>query len=275
MILIDQNKCKLCGQCVEICHQNCMTITDQTLSINYEICSTCTQCIAFCPRQALAWDGIAPIPFDVSRLPSPEQLDELFKQRRTVRVFKDEAIDRVLLDEIVSYGIYAPTNNYDLRAVVVDDKAIMDALDQILTSFVAKMYKILFRPKLVFNLLQQITPMINPKDKAKMESALARGYNFLAPPAMIFIIGDKRVGLSEASAQYALYNIILFAQTKGIGSRLRGHGQLFFDRSKAAREQLALQKHEHILGMVELGYPAVKFRNKVNGKKLPFRWNAG
>lgn len=275
MITIDHNKCKLCAQCVKICHQHCITITDQTLRIDHDLCSTCSQCIAICAQQALAWDGIPPTSHDGSRLPTPDQLDELFKQRRTTRFFKEDAIDRALLEEIVSYGIYAPTNNYSLQAIVVDDKAIMDRLDEILTSFAAKMYKILFKPKLVYNLLRRITPMIDPKDKAKMESSLAKGYNFPSPPAMIFIVGDKRIGLSEASAQYALHNMILYAQTKGIGNRLRGHGQLFFDRSKAARKQLALQKHKRILGMVELGYPAVRFKNKVSGKTLPLRWNTG
>ena len=30
---------------------------------------------------------------------------------------------------------------------------------------------------------------------------------------------------------------------------------------------------EHILAMVELGYPAVRFRNKVEGKTLSIAWN--
>jgi nitroreductase len=92
---------------------------------------------------------------------------------------------------------------------------------------------------------------------------------------IVCIVGDKRVPLSEVSAQYALYNMILYAQAKGIGSRLKGIGQIIFDRNKSAKECLGLQKHEHILGMLELGYPAVKFRNKVKGKTLPIRWNGG
>ncbi len=87
------------------------------------------------------------------------------------------------------------------------------------------------------------------------------------------MVGDRRIALSEASAQYALYNMILYAQVRGIGSRLKGSGQIVLDRNKSARELLALQRHEHILGTLELGYPAVRFRNKVEGKTLPIRWN--
>jgi nitroreductase len=252
-----------------------MVLTQGTVSLDDELCSTCTQCIAICPQQALSWDHVPPVTFDQTRLPSPQQLDELFKERRTIRRFKEDTIGRTLLEEIVSYGIYAPTNNYALRAIVVDDPQIMVALDRILMRFVSRIYNLFYRSRIVFSLLRRITPSLDPKDKVKMEHSLGRGRTFDRPPAaIVFIVGDKRIALSEVSAQYALYNMILYAQAKGIGSRLKGPGQLFFDRSRAARECLSLHRHEHILGMLELGYPAVRFRNKVEGKTLSIQWNA-
>jgi hypothetical protein len=80
------------------------------------------------------------------------------------------------------------------------------------------------------------------------------------------------VALSGDSAQYVLYNMILYAQAKGIGSRLKGTGQIFLDRSRAARRHLGLRRHEHILGTLELGHPAVRFSNKVEGKTMPVEW---
>jgi nitroreductase len=103
----------------------------------------------------------------------------------------------------------------------------------------------------------------------------SRGYTIRKPAAVVFIVGDKWIAHSEASAQYALYNMILYAQARGIGSCLWGGGKLALDRSKAARERLGLQKREHILGALLLGYPAVTFRNKVEGKTLPIQWNSG
>jgi len=275
MIVADKDKCTGCGSCVEICHEHCMALIDDTVRINHELCSTCTQCIAICPQQALSWDHVPPVAYDEARLPSPEQLDELFKERRTIRFFKEDKIDRTLLEEIVGYGIYAPTNNYALRAIVVDDEEITEALDRILLQSVSRIYNVVFKPKIVFNLIRRITPALQRKDKVKMESALERGHAFHRPPAIVFIVGDKRIALSEASAQYALYNMILYAQAKGIGSCLWGSAQTFLDRSKAVRERLGLEKHEHILGALGLGYPAVKFANKVEGKTLGIQWNDG
>lgn len=278
MIVVDKKKCGGCGLCVRICHEQCIVLAggsgDTVAQINHALCSTCTQCIAVCPQQALSWDRVPPVAYDESRLPSAEQLEELFKQRRTVRSFKRDKIDRALVEEIVGYGIYAPTNNYELRAIVVDDPAIMEALDAIIVGFVSCIYNLFYRSKMVFNLIRAITPAMDPKDKVKMEGDLERGRTFdTLSAAMVFVVGDRRIGLSEASAQYALYNMILYAQAKGIGSRLKGTGPIMLDRSKAARKCLGLQKQEHIVGTLELGYPAVRFRNKVAGKTMSIQWN--
>ena len=278
MVIVDEKKCRGCGLCAGICHQRCITLTngraDSVAQIDCTLCSTCTQCIAICPQRALSWDQVPPVAYDSGRLPSVEQLDELFKQRRTVRRFKEEKIERALLEEIVGYGIYAPTNNYDLRAIVIDDPAILELFDAIIMRFVSWVYNLLYRPSIVFSFVRAMTPAIGPKTKVKMEHGLKTGRAFDSlPAALVFIAGDRRIILSEASAQYALYNMILYAQAKGIGSRINGGAPLTLDRSKRARQCLGLQKHEHILATLELGYPAVRFRNKVEGKTMSIAWN--
>jgi nitroreductase len=90
---------------------------------------------------------------------------------------------------------------------------------------------------------------------------------------VVFIVGDKRTPLSLDSAQYALYNMMLYAQVKGVGSCLWGPGRLSLTKNKAARERLGLEKYEHVFGTILLGYPAVKFRNKVEGKTMPIHWS--
>ena len=110
MIVVDKDRCIGCGLCVKICHEDCIALVDDLPRINHELCSTCTQCIAMCPQQALSWDHVPPVTYDETRLPSPQQLDELLKERRTIRFFKKDRIDRALLEEIVGYGIYAGRN---------------------------------------------------------------------------------------------------------------------------------------------------------------------
>lgn len=69
----------------------------------------------------------------------------------------------------------------------------------------------------------------------------------------MFIVSDRRIALLVESAQYALYNMILYAQVKGIGTCLWGGGKVMLDRNRSARKTLGLKKNEHILGAVQLG----------------------
>lgn len=277
MVIVRKDKCTGCSLCVKICHERCIRLVNlnnhRGIEIDTSLCSTCTQCIAICPRQALSWNCVFPTIFENERIPSTGQLEELFKERRTVRYFKKSRIDRSLIEEIVHMGIYAPTNNFNLRTIVVDDPAMVRAFDAVIMRYVAFIYNLFYKPKIVFNLLKAITPLVTAKQKVKLETGINRGSAFESvPAATIFIVGDGRILESRTSAQYALYNMILYAQVNGIGSRISAAGVLTLNRNKAIRKYLNLQRHERILGNLDLGYPAVCFRNKVEGKNIPVVW---
>jgi nitroreductase len=265
---------------VEICHEHCIILDGATVEIDDEVCSTCTQCVAVCPQQALTWDGVPPVAFDETRLPSQMQLDELFKERRSSRNFKEEKIDRALLEDVVNTGIYAPTHNLpslNLRAIVVDDAEMIELFDRVVLRFATRIYKLFYRLGIVSDLARLIGLSGEyVRAKPKLEMALERGHALRSPPAaMVFVVGDKRTALSEVSAHCVLCNMYFCAQTRGIGSCLWANGPLFVDRSRDARRCLGLGRREHILGALLLGYPAVKFRNKVEGKRLSIQWNDG
>jgi hypothetical protein len=112
-------------------------------------------------------------------------------------------------------------------------------------------------------------------NKPKLETSLERGFAFHHPAAIVFIVGHKRIPLSVDSAQYALANMTFYAQVKGIASCLWGNGPIFMDRSPAARRQLGLHRSDRIFGALFLGYPAVRFRNRVEGRKMTIQWNGG
>jgi len=273
MVLIDEGKCTGCGSCVKICHQHCLELAGGKVRLEQAICSTCTQCIAACPERALSWDGVPSAPFAPENLPSPEQLEELFGERRSVRDFRPEPLPRALLERIVASGALAPTNNYALRAVITDDTEVVRDLDRAVVRFAGMLYRLFFRPQPVFALLRALTPGMTATDRVKMEAGVTRGQNFRTfPAAMVFVTGDRRTALSLESAQCALANMYFTAQVLGVASCLFGPGRIMLDRSRSARRRLGLGGHEHILGTLLLGWPAVRFRNRVRGKDLPLRW---
>ena len=53
--VIDKSKCTLCGTCVDVCPEDVLAITAQTLTfVNPEQCTMCTECEAACPENAVA-----------------------------------------------------------------------------------------------------------------------------------------------------------------------------------------------------------------------------
>jgi nitroreductase len=249
-----------------------MALNEGRLEIDHALCSTCTQCVAVCPAQALSWDGVPSVRYVDGRCATAEQLDELLKQRRTVRQYKTTPVERELLEEVVAYGIYAPTNHYRLRALLIDDPELLDRLQACGMRALKRIYDLFYRPRAVFTLLSRLTPAMQEKDKVKLEAGLARGKAFTVAPALVLIVGDASIAHAEASAHYALYNVILAAQVRGLGSTISGGIKLLINPQRAARQMLGLRRGERILAALYLGYPAVRFRNKVEGKELPVEW---
>ena len=123
------------------------------LDPNRVLCDACAQCIAICPRQALSWDGIPPVAFDRSLLPSSDQLLELFKERRSIRLFKKTRIERTLLEEIASIGVYAPTHNHVFKVIIVDDPGLIAQLSASILSINNRIYRLVYQNWLVTNCL--------------------------------------------------------------------------------------------------------------------------
>ena len=275
MITLAPEKCKQCGLCADLCHESCITLTESGPMINQAVCSTCTQCVAACPNQALAWDGAKPLSFERRRLPSAEQLDELFKERRSIRRFKRKKIDRDLLEEIARYGVYAPTHAFHLRVIIVDDGALIAALDQAIVENCRLIYNLAYRLRVAgiladwFGFGEEMM-----RAKPKIQATLQIGHAFHSmPTAFVFMVGDRKVPLSEASAQYALANMVYYAQVKGVGTCLWANGPLFIDKNGPARQKLSIHPNERIFGAMYMGYPAARFSNKVAGKEMAIQWN--
>lgn len=279
MVVRDTGKCTGCGTCVKICHEHCMSVVDKKIQIDYRYCSTCSQCIAICPSQALAWDKVESKRFNPLLMPSAEQMDELFKERRTLRDFRQAPVDRKTLERLAGYAAYAPTHSHGFRIVIIDDPGIIELMDRILVRFSTRIYNLFFKPRLFTHLVSLAKPSMREeylRAKPKLETVIKRGTVFSSrPPAFLMVVGDKRVPLNLESAQYAVYNITLLAGALGLGCRNLVGNQPILNADCALRNKLHLLKSERIFGLMGVGYPSVKFRNKVEGRLIPIQWNAG
>lgn len=277
MVTIEQDKCTGCGVCVRICHEHCMTVHSRKISIDYASCSTCTQCVAACPERALAWDYIYATPFNAELMPTPDQMDELLKQRRTVRHFKSDKISREALEKLATYGAYAPTHSHNFRMVIIDDGSIIDVMDRVLMKYTSRLYSLLFKPKIIYFTMKLFAPSMEGeylRAKTKVQAGVKKGSIVRSgPAAFIAVIGSSHTPLNLESAQYIIYNLTLVAQAMGWGCRNMVGNQAILNRNGGFRKVLNLNKADRIFGLVGIGYPSAKYLNKVEGRKLPIQWN--
>lgn len=64
-----------------------------------------------------------------------------------------------------------------------------------------------FKRKKLYDLIRKLTPALDLKDKVKVDNNIEQNYVLHHPVAIVFIVGDASIALSESSAQYASYNL--------------------------------------------------------------------
>ncbi len=276
MIEVDGDRCTLCEECVSICHTRCMSVSGDELCIDYPLCSTCCQCVAVCPQGALSWNGVEPEELKDMKAADYEQLLGLLKARRTMRRFEDRPVEREKLEKLCGTVKLAPTNIYDLEVLVVEDRAVIEELGMIGRRGIKRIYWLLYRNPLGFDLLRRckrFSHAVNYIDRRKVLNAIESGStNLHGAPVIIMLTGDPWVGFAKISAHYALYNMILIAQTLGLGSCISGNSTIFYGNNRRAREMLGIPEHRSILAVLEVGYPAVRFRRSVEGNHAGVHW---
>lgn len=265
-IYVNHDKCNLCKLCIKICHDYCISVNDENrITINLALCDCCTQCMAICPKLAIGLIGGEIKPIDHSLLPKPEQLEELFKARRSIRDYQGKKIERDLLEKIVGMGRYAPTMDKTIGVIIVDDQKEIEYLERLTQRYWDRIHKLFFKNRVVMKFIKSFFRNAEII-KSKLEN---RDKHLFEAPAIIILVGNtKNDYLSELSAQYYLYNMILYAYSVGVGAILSDSGKIVFNSNRAIYKLLGIQKGYRILGVLLMGYPKLKFKNKIDGLNL-------
>lgn len=70
MIFVDEQKCTLCGACVEACPWQALSLAEGKLVIDRDLCAECGACLPLCPAEAIYEVEPAPVAaFDANAEP--------------------------------------------------------------------------------------------------------------------------------------------------------------------------------------------------------------
>jgi nitroreductase len=83
---------------------------------------------------------------------------------------------------------------------------------------------------------------------------------------------DDEFGRDDAT--YAAYNLILAAESKGLGSCLIGYFIFALDNSEQLRSMLSLPDSRKVEVALVLGYPKYRFQRCIPRRKMEIVWNS-
>ncbi len=156
---------------------------------------------------------------------------ETIMTRRSVRDYKEEAVDREQMAKVIECGIYAPSamNKQTWAVRVVDDKAFLDGVTEIAVKQ-------------------------NPKLK---EQANFRNF-FRNAPTVAFIACPEESYSGEYDCGLLSENMMLSAWSMGIGSCCLGSvvPVMNSEEAKPYMERLNLPEGYKLLVAIAFGYPA-------------------
>ena len=159
-----------------------------------------------------------------------EVAKELIMSRRSIRNYKDSAISREVLDEILTCGVNAPNAmNRQMYEIRVLSPALIDSLSSAVI-----------------------------KDNPKMAERPGFKNIFVNAPCVICVAYDSSSSMSQIDCGLLGENIMLAAWAKGIGSCCLGSSPRMINDSPSAKpylEKLGFSEGYEFIYCIALGYP--------------------
>lgn len=279
-VRVDEEKCNLCGLCIEICKDFSLEISGGKVRMSSSPlfgCIACGHCAAVCPVDAITVTGREMSPEDFIPLPDKtdrsgyEALYALLRSRRSIRDFREKAVEKETIDKIVDAASTAPMGipPSDVQVVVLNGKEKVrefswDFIDILIKSkfFFSPFSLALMRPfmkKTDYEMTKSfIPPLIQIMEKGKRE-----GKNWLlydAPLAMYFNSSVTDPADPYISATYAM----IAAESLGLGSCMIGSIAPFVKYgAKSFKKKWGIHPNTRYGIVVVFGYPKYKFRKSI------------
>lgn len=216
MLTIDENLCKKDGLCVAECPVSVITMKNQdsvpeTVEGAETACLNCGHCVAVCPHAALSHKAV---PLETCteirkelNIDSDEAV-QFLRSRRSVRLFKDKAVEKELVENLIKIASYAPTgsNLQMVEWMVFSDKSKLHELSGLAIDWL--------RASLKENAATA------PPYMAKLINAWDTGHDAILRNAPLVVLGmvnkEARNGLVDTTI--ALSYLDLIAPKYGLGT---------------------------------------------------------
>jgi nitroreductase/Pyruvate/2-oxoacid:ferredoxin oxidoreductase delta subunit len=283
-ITINADLCRKCGMCLSICPAS-VYIQETKESIpevtNTGFCISCGHCVAICPHDAIIHsefpeDSVKLV--NTENMPSPGELIELLRTRRSVRLFKDKPVEKELIERIIDAARFAPSahNLQTTEYIVIQDKELLREIVQATSRYyqklISQLHNPLIRPFILLMMRKQARTIIDVllPGLEQLVLQVQRGKDRILrnAPALMLAHADERTFSMDVNAHLALQNTALMIHAQGLGSYWTGYLVGACERDKSLQQLINLPKNHRVYGGLAIGYPQFKFE-KWPERKIP------
>ncbi len=264
VIKINSEKCKKDGICVAECPLGIIGQTDsdhvpELLPGTDEMCISCGHCVAVCPHGALSHNKMAPEdcpPVQKDLLLNPEQVEYFIRSRRSIRVYKEQRVDKNILLKLIELAMYAPSGH---NSQAVDWRIVYDRDEvQRYTGMVIDWMRSLIEKKSPFVEQLHLDMIVETWESGK--DTVSRN-----APHLVIVHGAKADVTAVNACIIAMTYFEFAAPSFGLGGCWGGFFNTAINAWKPLKEALGIPQDHNANGMMMIGYPKFKYH------RLPLR----
>lgn len=269
IIEINRETCNRCGICAAECPRRIITMPDGNIPVvaaaAEAACNSCGHCVAVCPKGSLGHrDSLLEMSPEIHEdlEVNPQQVEQLLKSRRSVRVFKDKPVPREIITRLIDHARYAPTghNAQEVEYMVIDNKKELDRIEELGIEWM----------KWVIKELPKMAAESNMEEKLERQK-LHRDAFLRGAPVLIVTHAGKSGSvtlLGAIDSANALSFLDLAANGLGLGTCWAGYVYIMANTFPPVTEALALPEGHVAYGCVLLGYNRYKY-HRIPVRKAP------
>lgn len=287
--IIDQEKCKKCKLCIEVCPVNMIGI-DKNGLVNFisereKICLECGQCMAVCSTDAVKINKYTYeenfVKLTQNSVDYQKYID-FISTRRSVRNFKNKLVKKDIIEKILTSLNFAPygAEPNKVEITVINDREKIEKSLPLIEIFLDNIIKWVDSPIVsriikykkgieTFNTIKNHLYPMSKLENYKLEfgDRITRG-----APALLILHADKGAEEhTDNSLIYATY-LMLAIHSLGLGGTMNGIIPAAINKDKKIKQIYNIPEQHEATISIMFGYPKYKYQKIVKREAKKINW---
>jgi nitroreductase/NAD-dependent dihydropyrimidine dehydrogenase PreA subunit len=269
LLSIDESVCTCCGECATACPMGLVTVDGglpHTPDDADKRCVLCGHCIAACPEMSLEHSGLNmddSLPLLADWRSTPQVVEQLIKGRRSIRRYRQDAVAKSVLKEVLDIARYAPTgmNSQSVEWLVVYDR---EEVKKLASAVIEWMRELTAKNQLVGG-SYNAGPLVAAWDAGY--DPILRGC-----PHLIIAHGKESDRFAQGSCTIALTTLEIAALPFNLGTCWAGFLLMAARCAPQVHQALGLPQGNCMQGGLMIGYPQETYHAIPPRKPLNVEW---